>query len=91
VTHRIGEVAERAGITSSAIRFYEKEGLILKADRQGNARVYGEDIFDRLALIELAKRPVSQSPKPANWCGVYLDARRPGLACKPWRRRNSPK
>jgi MerR family redox-sensitive transcriptional activator SoxR len=49
-------VAKRAGISASAIRYYEKEGLILQADRQGNARVYGADIFDRLALIELAKK-----------------------------------
>jgi len=56
VAHRIGEVPKRAGIATSAIRNYEKEGLILKADRQGNARVYGADIFDRLALIELAKK-----------------------------------
>jgi len=56
MAHRIGEVAQRAGIATSAIRYYEKEGLILKADRQGNARVYGADIFDRLALIQLAKK-----------------------------------
>jgi len=56
VAHRIGEVAQRAGISTSAIRYYENEGLILEADRQGNARVYGSDIFDRLALIELAKK-----------------------------------
>lgn len=56
MAHRIGEVAQRAGIATSAIRYYEKEGLILKADRQGNARVYGSDIFDRLALIGLAKK-----------------------------------
>ena len=52
---RIGEVARRAGLATSAIRFYEREGLIPKADRRGNARVYGDDVFDRLALIELAK------------------------------------
>ncbi len=52
---RIGEVARRAGIATSAIRYYEREGLIPQADRQGNARVYGPDILDRLALIELAK------------------------------------
>ena len=52
---RIGEVAQRAGIATSAIRYYEREGLIHKADRKGNARVYGADIFDRLSLIELAK------------------------------------
>lgn len=52
---RIGEVAERARIATSAIRYYEREGLIPKADRRGNTRVYGDDIFDRLSLIELAK------------------------------------
>ena len=52
---RIGEVARRAGLATSAIRYYEREGLIPKADRRGNARVYGSDVFDRLALIELSK------------------------------------
>jgi MerR family redox-sensitive transcriptional activator SoxR len=52
---RIGEVARRAGIAASAIRYYEKEGLIPVADRRGNARVYGPDVLERLALIELAK------------------------------------
>lgn len=52
---KIGEVAQRAGIAASAIRYYEKEGLIPRADRAGNARVYGADILDRLSLIELAK------------------------------------
>ena len=56
MAHRIGEVAQRAGIATSAIRYYEKEGLIVKADRQGNARVYGPDIFGQLALIEMAKK-----------------------------------
>lgn len=55
MTIRIGEVARRAGIATSAIRYYEREGLIPKADRKGNARVYGPEILDRLALIELAK------------------------------------
>jgi MerR family redox-sensitive transcriptional activator SoxR len=55
MTLRIGEVARRAGIAASAIRYYEKQGLIPVADRRGNARVYGPDILDRLALIELAK------------------------------------
>lgn len=53
--YRIGEVAERTGIAASAIRYYEREGLIPKADRRGNARVYDGDIFDRLSLIELSK------------------------------------
>jgi DNA-binding transcriptional MerR regulator len=56
MTLRIGEVATRAGIATSAIRYYERAGLIPRADRVGNARVYGPDILDRLTLIALAKR-----------------------------------
>jgi DNA-binding transcriptional MerR regulator len=51
----IGEVARRAGITASAIRYYERQGLVPRADRRGGKRVYGEDILDRLALIGVAK------------------------------------
>jgi MerR family redox-sensitive transcriptional activator SoxR len=51
----IGEVAERTGVAASALRYYEREGLIPKADRRGGKRVYGEDILDRLALIGVAK------------------------------------
>lgn len=52
----IGKVAGRAGIAASAIRYYEAEGLIPRADRRSGRRVYGEEILERLALIDLAKR-----------------------------------
>jgi MerR family redox-sensitive transcriptional activator SoxR len=51
----IGQVAKRVGVASSAIRFYESEGLLPKADRLGGRRVYPESIVQRLALIHLAK------------------------------------
>ncbi len=51
----IGEVAGRCGIAASAIRFYEKEGLLRKAERRSGRRVYDESVLDALALIELAK------------------------------------
>lgn len=51
----IGEVARRAGIAASAIRYYERQGLVPRADRRGGKRVYAEDILDRLALIGVAK------------------------------------
>jgi MerR family redox-sensitive transcriptional activator SoxR len=51
----IGEVARRAGIAASAIRYYERQGLVPRADRRGGKRVYGEDVLDRLALIRVAK------------------------------------
>ena len=51
----IGQVAKRAAVSASAIRFYESEGLLAKADRRGTRRVYTESILQRLALIHLAK------------------------------------
>ena len=53
---RIGEVAERADVATSAIRYYESEGLIPAPPRRGGRRVYDESVVDRLGLIELAKR-----------------------------------
>jgi DNA-binding transcriptional MerR regulator len=51
----IGEVARRTGIAASAIRYYERLGLVPRADRRGGRRVYGDDILDRLAVIRVAK------------------------------------
>ena len=51
----IGEAARRAGIAPSAIRWYERQGLIPRAERRGGKRIYGEDVLDRLALIGVAK------------------------------------
>jgi MerR family redox-sensitive transcriptional activator SoxR len=51
----IGEAARRAGVATSAIRWYERRGLIPRAERRGGKRVYGEDVLDRLALIGVAK------------------------------------
>ena len=53
---KIGEVAARSGIAASAIRYYESEGLIPRADRRSGRRVYSESILDQLALIDLARR-----------------------------------
>ncbi len=52
----IGEVARRSGLQASAVRFYEKEGLLPRPARSGGRRVYGESILERLAVIEFAKQ-----------------------------------
>ena len=52
---RIGEVAARSGVASSAIRYYESEGLLPPPPRRSGRRVYDESTVDRLALIALAK------------------------------------
>jgi MerR family transcriptional regulator, redox-sensitive transcriptional activator SoxR len=51
----IGEVARRAGLRVSAIRYYEREGLIHPPRRQSGKRVYGAEVFETLALIRLAQ------------------------------------
>ncbi|WP_049573823.1 MerR family transcriptional regulator [Nonomuraea sp. SBT364] len=51
----IGEVAERSGLAASALRFYEKQGLIDSAGRNGLRRSYRPGVLDRLALIVCAR------------------------------------
>ena len=52
----IGEVARRAGMRPSAVRYYEARGLIEPAHRgPGGRRVYGTEAVERLALIAFAK------------------------------------
>jgi MerR family redox-sensitive transcriptional activator SoxR len=54
-TLAIGEVATRAGIETSAIRYYESLGLLPRPRRAGGKRRYDTEVLDRLALIALAK------------------------------------
>lgn len=51
----IGELARRAGMSPSAIRFYEAEGLILAPGRRSGRRVFDDRSVAELAVIALAK------------------------------------
>jgi MerR family redox-sensitive transcriptional activator SoxR len=51
----IGEVARRAGLRTSAIRYYEKIGLLPRAPRIGSQRRYDIDIVERLAVVRFAQ------------------------------------
>jgi DNA-binding transcriptional MerR regulator len=53
---KIGELAQRTGIPASTIRYYEKEGLLPKAQRGSNGyRVYQDNALERLDLIQLGQ------------------------------------
>lgn len=52
---RIGEVARKAGIPASTLRYYEGEGLISNPGRVGGRRVYTPSVLDTLKIIEVAK------------------------------------
>ena len=51
----IGEVAKRAGIPASTLRFYEEKGLVASVGRRGLRRQYDREVLERLALIALGR------------------------------------
>lgn len=51
----IGEVARAAGLAPSALRYYERIGLLQKAERVNGRRVYDEDVLRRLTAIRVAR------------------------------------
>lgn len=53
---KIGELAEKIGMNASAIRFYEKQGLLNTGQRQNNGyRIYDEAAYRQLRLVQLAQ------------------------------------
>jgi MerR family redox-sensitive transcriptional activator SoxR len=78
----IGEVAARAGVATSALRFYERERLIHARRSAGGQRRYAREVLRRIAFIRvsqhvglsleeirtaLASLPDSRTPTKADW------------------------
>jgi len=51
----INEVARRAGVPASTLRFYEEKGLITSIGRRGLRRLFDPGVLERLALIALGR------------------------------------
>ena len=51
----IGEVAERAGVQPSTLRYYEEIGLIRSEGRHGLRRQFDGDVLLKLSLIALGR------------------------------------
>jgi MerR family redox-sensitive transcriptional activator SoxR len=51
---KIGELAARTRLNASAIRYYEKMGLLTPPHRTGGQRRYPSDALDRVLLIRFA-------------------------------------
>lgn len=51
----IAAVARRSGVPASTLRFYEEKGLIASAGRRGLRRLFEPAVFERLAVIALAR------------------------------------
>jgi DNA-binding transcriptional MerR regulator len=53
----VSRLAERVGMTPDALRYYERAGLLPKADRTASGyRIYDDAIADRLHFIKGARR-----------------------------------
>jgi MerR family redox-sensitive transcriptional activator SoxR len=51
----IGEIAERAGVATSAVRYYERRGLLHPDRRVSGQRRYGDAGLRRLVFIGMLK------------------------------------
>ena len=73
---KIGEVAQRSGLTVKTIRFYCDEGLIQPISRsEGGYRLFGEPVFAELALI----RTLKAMDIPLHDVSRILESRRSGI------------
>jgi len=52
----IGQIATRAGLNTSHIRFYESVGVLPEPQRVSGQRRYREEVLHRLSIIEIAQR-----------------------------------
>ena len=55
-TLAIGDVATRAGVATSALRFYEEHGLIHSERNSSGHRRYHADVLRRVGFIKVAQR-----------------------------------
>ena len=51
----IAEVAQRSGVPASALRYYERRGLIASVGRRGLRRLFDPRVLERLALVALGR------------------------------------
>jgi MerR family redox-sensitive transcriptional activator SoxR len=84
-TLAVGELAHRSGHAPSALRFYERLGLIAASRTSGGQRRYQRSVLRRLAFIRaarqvglsldeirvlLAELPESRTPTKADWTRI---------------------
>jgi MerR family transcriptional regulator, redox-sensitive transcriptional activator SoxR len=55
-TLTIGQLAQRFGLNTSAIRYYEANGVLPEPARVSGQRRYGPDAVRRLQVLDVAKR-----------------------------------
>jgi MerR family redox-sensitive transcriptional activator SoxR len=81
----VGDVVQRSGTAASALRYYEREGLIEATRTSGGQRRYERGVLRRLAFIRAARNiglsleevreslsrlPSSRTPTKADWAAI---------------------
>lgn len=84
----IGDVSARSGFATSAVRYYEAQGLISSTRTSGGQRRFERNVLRRLAFIraasnvglsleeiraELAYLPAGRTPTKADWQRISRD------------------
>jgi MerR family transcriptional regulator, redox-sensitive transcriptional activator SoxR len=83
----IGEVAARAGVAPSALRFYEREGLISAERNAGGQRRFHRDVLRRIAFVRAAQRVGLTLDEVREALGTLPEGRTPTVA--DWQRLSS--
>ncbi|WBB73832.1 redox-sensitive transcriptional activator SoxR [Micromonospora sp. WMMD1128] len=84
-TLTIGQLADRSGVAPSALRYYERLGLIHAARTGGNQRRYARTELRRVAFIRISQQvgvsldeirealeslPAGRTPTPEDWAAL---------------------
>src|SRR5487761_1452734 len=88
----VSEVAARSGFAPSALRFYEREGLLAAQRTSGGQRRYERSVLRRLAFIRAARNVGLTLDEVAAALATLPDARTPTRAdwarlSRTWRQR----
>lgn len=80
----IGALSERTGVATSALRFYEAEGLISASRSEGGQRRYSRDVLRRVSFILVAQQVGLTLDEIRTALGSLPDSRTPTQ--KDWQR-----
>lgn len=79
---KVGEVAQRSGVSVTALHFYEKKGLLKSFRNSGNQRMFPRAVLRRVAIIKVAQGlgmslqeikdaiailPMNKTPSKSDW------------------------
>lgn len=86
----IGEVARYAGVRTSAIRYYERAGLLESPERIGGRRRYDSEVLTRLALVRMVQEAGFSIDEIRTLLGGFPDGTPPSVRWQELARKKLP-